>query len=217
MKKTGIIIILTLMSLMAYSQSNFYIGLNTGPFFKPNSNISNLGSGVNLNTKVDFNYGLSAGYAFTSNNRVRIEAKYVKIQYEQVYSYIAADPNDPLIPERSELDIYGLAINLIYDYKLFAAGKFSIFISPGFKTQFALSYHEKTIYPYGGVSSDFIEGQYKKALYGLGIGFIGKYNITERIGIILIPDGSYYFKKFFDDEEKNFKSMNINLGFEIKL
>ena len=212
MKKTGIVIILTLMSLMAYSQSNFYIGLNTGPFFKPNSNISYLGGGVNLNTKVDLAYGLMAGYAFASNNRVHIEARYINIQYEKVYSYIVPDPHDPLLLFKYDLDINSLAINIIYDYKLFASNKFSIFISPGFKTQFALSKNEPDIDP-----NNFIEIQYKKTLYGLGIGFIGKYNITEKIGVVLIPDGSYYFNKFFDDEEKNFKSLSINLGLEIKI
>jgi len=101
--------------------------------------------------------------------------------------------------------------NLHFDYLVYHINKFEIFASPAITYERILSY---VISTYN--LNVFNDINPPRKIAGGTFSFILKYNITEKIGITLVPEYTRFFREFYLYNGKPYERLSTNLGLEFK-
>ena len=157
----------------------------------------------------DFNYsiGASARYRFNDNLNVNVKIVYATRDFTLNHNFRFIEPNDPLfflLPRRTTVDLSYLDLPLSLNYVFLEKKNFDIFLSAGVvpgvlvadkeSTVFEDNHEEKTEDLTNDLNSFLISGT-------LGAGI--KYNLMNKLAIILEPQYRYFFNRISDENEDN--------------
>ncbi|MDD2529040.1 MAG: outer membrane beta-barrel protein [Lentimicrobiaceae bacterium] len=105
MKKTSLFLVLFLLVLLANGQVNkISIGIIGSPDFYNYQFKSVPGFEHEYKTKINYSLGLSINYNFAENASVKTGLLFSTKGYILEYSWAIAEPNDPLIPQESNIE-----------------------------------------------------------------------------------------------------------------
>lgn len=201
------------MSFSAYPQKSFTLGVSGGYDY----NMNHLGGLVNFTNKTpDFSIGADWSFLFLNENlRARIGLGYSNVSFNQDYTFVS---DNPLTVDRSHYAFNNLNITPRADYRLLKVGNFDLYASLGLEFEFLIYKYEGTYYKNGDYddSNHWTKVNSKTSVGAIG-GLIFKYNINDKIGIVLSPDYTYFFNEFIEIEnEFDFQRASVNLGLEWK-
>lgn len=192
----------------------YTFGINSGIDININAYRLNANSAGNnfYNVNSHYNIGLDYGLMVSKKFRPRIELKYVKMNYGAGWD----NANIPTFKE-SVVNLYNFDINFRFDYLLFNASKFQLFVSPALKWELNVAREENNI-RYDGSDNwanyNGIIAENSRNFFGGAFSTIFKYNIIENIGITLTPEYTLFFHNFVSSNDKHFQRLSVNFGLE---
>jgi hypothetical protein len=155
-------------------------------------------------TKINYSAGLRLQYSFTEKIGITTGVQYSTKGYILDYAWIVAAPNDPAIPEESNLKVNYLDVPLMISYNFIIRDKVSLFASSGIMTSFLINSKETSTMADGSnKETEFLKVLYKQKLNTVLLAFeldLGlKYNLNEKLFLTLVPYFRYGFNKIDDD------------------
>ncbi|MDD4598777.1 MAG: outer membrane beta-barrel protein [Lentimicrobiaceae bacterium] len=131
MKKTSLFLVLFLLVLLANGQVNkISIGIIGSPDFYNYQFKSVPGFEHEYKTKINYSLGLSINYNFAENASVKTGLLFSTKGYILEYSWAIAEPNDPLIPQESNISVSYLDMPLLVSYDFLHLDNLSISVAP---------------------------------------------------------------------------------------
>lgn len=210
MKHHLLLTIVLFLALTSFSQSKFSLGF-TAAYDQNSNHLVDLNK-INTNEIPDFGAGANLIYYINDRMRLRAEAEYSNISFMRDYETDASVVKNIGV---TKIAINDISLNPHFDYKLFSLSKLDLFASAGMRFEFTLTDWQRT-YNRGG---DLLGGKYLTDALNPGmIGGIGsvilKYNVTEHLGIQVVPEYTYFFRPLFGLNENNFQRMSLKAGVE---
>jgi hypothetical protein len=218
--KKMIMLFFTLMSLAVNAQDEearhlFYVGLNGGVDYDFNAYRQTPDkNGFDFYAiNPHYNFGVDVGFMATKRLRPRLDFKFVKMSYGMDWG----DFNGKF--DKSITKLSNLDINLHLDWELLTRKKFQVFISPVLKSEFVSGVKYERHDKDGNteeVNYNLIDDQFPKSILGGGLSAILKYNLTDHIGITMVPEYSIFCRRFVRSNDKNYQRFSTNIGIEFK-
>jgi hypothetical protein len=210
MKKYMIIAFFGMISLVINAQSKYTLGINSGLDHSFNSAYSDYYK--RTATPIDYNMGIYISRAIGQKYRLRLEMQYYKIGIGQDWTGAGTSPTEPV---KSTKRIFSLGGNLRLDYKIGHLSKFDFFISPALKGNVPIGSYENTKTYDGNLrTSHYIDPGYRHTLAAGAMGLLIKYNVNAHLGIVLTPEYTYYFRKFYYKCVSPLQTISASLGAE---
>lgn len=215
MKQLVALAILICTSTLGYSQGKYFFGVNAGISFTNNNFVSTPVAGAEFDSKPRAFFLSVAGVQINDKNRVRLDLSKSRVKSKLDYNYNAPQPDDPSIPDYSELSIKMATINLNYDYRVAGSEKFDIFSSAGLRALLSSNKKEYTTYLDGRrEETETVIMDFNRNLFGVGAGLVAKYNYTNKVGISFTPDYTVYSRGFNKGDNKRLTRLSFAIGIE---
>jgi hypothetical protein len=194
-------------------ENEFFIGVNGGIDYNINAyevNTDPVDGHKYYRIQPQYNFGFDGSFRATRRIRPRLEFRYVNVKYGIDWSGTHYD-FDP----HTVVNISYFGINCHIDYLFIDTKKFQAFVSPGLrwelKSQVNLSSN------HWHIDAGATMQRHPGSIAGGAVAMIFKYNITPGIGITLLPEYTYFCRRFAAGNEKQYQRANVNLGVEFKL
>jgi hypothetical protein len=167
--------------------------------------------------KTHFSIGLDYGFMISRKFRPRIEFKYTQMGYGASWA------NTPMVNtlEKTEIIMYNMSLNLRMDYMVVDKNKFQMFVSPGFKWEAAIDKQCKNFRYQIMDGENHSWDNYNRIIEecpnniaGGSLSAILKYNITKKIGFVVVPDYTLYFREWVKSNNTIYQRASINFGVE---
>ncbi|MBN2806855.1 MAG: hypothetical protein JXR22_09365 [Prolixibacteraceae bacterium] len=199
-------------STVSKAQNSFSIGMAGGV----EKNLNHLYDMNETNTDYfpDFNFGVEGIYSYGDRLRFRGGLFYENMSYTREYNIMNDLPNrlDNTVLSISNLDFIPRV-----DFRLFSLGKLDLLASAGFHFEIFLGDYERSTLANGeSYKSDYTRYVFQKGQVGAIGGLIFKYNVSDKVAIKLAPDYTYFFNKFYEENDKNLQRVSGTLGIEWK-
>jgi hypothetical protein len=113
--------------------------------------------------------------------------------------------------DRTHYVFNNLDVSPRVDYRLLKLGNFDLYASLGFELEFLIYKYEGTFLKNGDYDdSSFWKKENTKTSFGAVGGLIFKYNINDKIGIVLSTDYTYFFNEFIElDNDLDFQRASL--------
>ena len=224
MKKTSLFSILLLLTILVNGQVNkLSIGIIGSPDFYNYQFKSIPGFDHEYKTKTNYSLGLSMNYNFAEKISVKTGLLFSTKGYILDYSWGNIEPNDPLIPLESNINVSYIDIPVLVSYDFVHQDKLSLFASTGIVTSFLIK--EKEISKMGDGSEKETEfsktglnQKFNKTIFAIDLELGLKYNLSEKLFISIAPYLRYGLNKISDEVlESNPMSYGASFGFHFNL
>jgi hypothetical protein len=167
--------------------------------------------------KTHYSFGLDYGFMISRKFRPRIEFKFTELGYGVGWSNTPYDVS--LI--KSEVTMYDLSLNLRMDYMIIDKNKFQMFLSPGFKWEAAADKQVKNFRreilqgeDHSWDNYNDIINECPNNIAGGSLSAIMKYNITKKVGIVVVPDYTLFFREWVKSNNTIYQRLSVNFGVE---
>jgi hypothetical protein len=143
--------------------------------------------------KTTFSAGVQAASYLGKRTAIRFGLFYAALRYDVDFNYSTFQPNDPLIPEFSEIKASYFNVPLTCSFDFISREKIKVCALGGLVTYTKISSSEKTTYADGSQREESFLDSFT---WGATIGAGARYNFTDRLGIIVEPQYRLFFKGF---------------------
>jgi len=205
MKKASLFSILILLTILVNGQANkLSIGIIGSPDYYNYQFKSIPSFDHEYKTQTNYSLGLSMNYNFSEKFSFKTGLLFSTKGYILNYSWVTAEPNDPLIPQESNIKLSYLGIPLLVSYDFLHLDKLSLFASTGIVTSFLIK--EKEISTMGDgteketeFSKTSFNQNFSTALFAIDFEIGLKCNLSERLFISIAPYLRYGLNKISDE------------------
>jgi hypothetical protein len=213
---------LLLLTITVSGQENkLSIGITGSPDFYKYQFKSIPGFAHEYKTKTGYSFGLSMNYNFVEKFSVKTGLLFSTKGYILDYSWVPAEPNDPLIPRESDITLSFLDIPVLAAYDFVYSDKLSIYASAGIVAGILIN--EKEISTMGDgteketdFSGTLYNQDFNKVLVAINIEPGLKYNLSEKFFVSVAPYLRYGLNKISDQVlESNPWSYGASVGFYV--
>jgi hypothetical protein len=212
MKKLIFLLALIISTSILKAQSPISIGLNGGLNYYFNSSYSLYYDDYAI--KPDFTIGADMGLKLSEKSRFRFELGYGIMRSGRDWNIANPTSSSPI---KSVLKAHFFNFNIRFDYKFLKYSKLDVYVSPALKTQCSLGAYETTSLQKGkDVTSKYLDRSYPNKIAGGALGLLFKYNLTDKLGLTLMPEYTYFFKKYYSDCSGTLQSFSAKVGIEWK-
>jgi len=200
------------MAVTGFSQEHYSFFLSSG--YDSNANHLSGMEYTNTNKFPDYNLGVGAAVYLNDRFRLRGELKYVNISFTRKYNF--ANTLSTTL-DRTVISASNFDINPYLDYRVFSLGKLDFYAYAGIRFELSMG-NTQTTYTVGGDKSysNYIEGDYKKAMFGLTGGCSLSYNINKKLAVFVSPEYTQFLNYFYSNNTAQLNRRSINLGVEWK-
>ncbi|WP_372775147.1 hypothetical protein [Mangrovibacterium sp.] len=207
MKKYFILFSILTVPVLSFSQSRFFINLNTGWDNTTNKYYNYNNYSIFEDGGADYSWGADLGYQFSDIVRFRIESRFGKYSYGQYY--------DGANLTQTEMTLSYFNIDPRFDFRVWSKNKFGLFVSPGLKLEYVYD-SEQVTDKVDGTTSDgsYVSSAYADNMAGFVGGAILKYSINKHLGLTLSPEYTFYFKKLYEKNDNNMQRFSARFGVE---
>ena len=207
MKKYFILLAISVIPFVGFSQSRFFVNLNAGWDYTTDKYYNYNNYDISEHDGMEYSYGASVGMKFSDVVRFRVESRYGQYSYGQ--SYTGSD----LLKTTMTLDYF--SISPYFDFRVWTKNKFELFVSPGLKLEYISNSDQETQKTDGSVSDgNYVSSAYSDKMSGFAGAAILKYNINKHLGLTFSPEYTLYFKKLYDGNDSRMKRLSTRLGVE---
>ncbi len=188
--------------------ADWELGLSGSPIIFNADELSGLFDYFTLRPDVSVSFGVEAKRSVGERSKVGMGVNPTSLRYSIDYNFFALDPSapaDPVVPEKSIVNIRYIEIPLFYDYRLLKKGKYSMSLSLGVTSSFFSKSQENTIYedktkrPSSYSSSNTFTKTNVSGDIGVGLSA----DMGQRISVSFEPTINYFFKGFTEKASDN--------------
>ena len=224
MKKIILFSVFVLFAILANGQNNkLSIGITGSPDFYNYQFKSSQGFEHEYNTKVNYSLGLSLKYNFAERYSVKTGLLFSTKGYILDYSWLIAQTNDPLIAQKSNINLSYLDIPVLVSYEFYQRDKLSLYTSTGLIMSFLINEDETSTMGDGTeketeFSKTTFNQTFNNTLLAIDLEFGLKYNLNKKLFISLAPYLRYGLNKISDEVlESNPISYGASFGIHLNL
>ncbi|PTN09924.1 outer membrane beta-barrel protein [Mangrovibacterium marinum] len=207
MKKYFVLLAISVIPVVGFSQSRFFVNLNAGWDHTTDKYYNYNNYEFFDNDGNEYSYGASVGMNFSDVVRFRLASVLGQYSYGQYYS------GSNLLKTTMTLKYF--SISPYFDFRVWTKNKFELFLSPGLKLEYISDSDQETAKTDGSVSDgNYVSNSYADKMAGFAGSAILKYSFNKHLGVTLTPEYTLYFKQLYEQNDSNMKRFSTRLGVE---